>query len=202
LALVPLARGAGAKEAAAHDQSSAELARYKLGRTSGYDKDGYHRVSCPAVMGKLRCPRHPQSMALSHERPTVLSPPEHVPACCGQKTLTVPPSVNAKTAQKHDYPSAAWRASYARRTAVERSFSTIKDPASNDISRGWCRLMGLSAITVFVTCCLVVRNWRVLDAFDERVAEHERRAGLGLAPKTRRRRRQPIADLLAKPSPP
>jgi hypothetical protein len=49
--------------------------------------------------------------------------------------LTVPPSVNAKTAQKYDYPSAAWRASYARRTAVERSFSTIKDPASNDISR-------------------------------------------------------------------
>ena len=74
-------------------------------------------------------------MTLSHERPTVLCPPEHLPTCCGQKTLTVPPSVNAKTAQKYDYPSAAWRASYARRTAVERSFSTIKDPASNDISR-------------------------------------------------------------------
>jgi len=66
----------------------------------------------------------------------------------------VPASVNAKTAQKHDYPSAAWRRSYARRTAVERSYSTIKDPASNDISRGWCRLMGLSATTVFVACCL------------------------------------------------
>ena len=51
---------------------------------------------------------------------------------------------NAKTAQKHDYPSAAWRRSYARRTGAERGFATAKDPASNDISRGWCRLMGLA----------------------------------------------------------
>ena len=50
----------------------------------------------------------------------------------------------AKTAQKHDYPSAAWRRSYARRTGAERGFATAKDPASNDISRGWCRLMGLA----------------------------------------------------------
>jgi hypothetical protein len=81
-------------------------------------------------------------MTLSHVRPTVLSLPEGPPRCCGQQTLTVPVSVNAKTAQNYDYPSASWRASYARRTAVERTFSTIKDPASNDISQGWCRLMG------------------------------------------------------------
>ena len=34
-------------------------------------------------------------------------PPQHPPACCQQKTITVPASVNAKTAQKHDYPSPA-----------------------------------------------------------------------------------------------
>ena len=50
----------------------------------------------------------------------------------------------AKTAQKHDYPSAAWRRSYARRTGAERGFATVKDPATSDISRGWCRLMGLA----------------------------------------------------------
>jgi len=33
--------------------------------------------------------------------------PSFAPAtCCVQKTITVPPSVNAKTAQRHDYPSA------------------------------------------------------------------------------------------------
>ena len=136
-------------------------------------------------------------MPLSHERPTVLCLPEGPPRCCAQQTLTVPVSVNAKTAQKHDYPSADWRASYARRTAVERTFSTIKDPASNDISRGWCRLMGLSAITIFVTCCLVVRNWRVADAFEAREADAARRAAAGLGPRQRKRRRQGLAELVS-----
>ena len=71
-------------------------------------------------------------------------PPEHPQACCAQQTITVPPDVLAKTAQKHDYPSAAQRRSYARRTGAERGFATLKDPASSDISRGWCRLMGLA----------------------------------------------------------
>ncbi|MHB1889443.1 MAG: hypothetical protein ACYCUF_01010 [Acidimicrobiales bacterium] len=35
-----------------------------------------------------------------------------------QQTITVPPSVNAKTAQRHDYPSKTWRASFARRSAA------------------------------------------------------------------------------------
>ncbi len=134
-------------------------------------------------------------MTLSHARPAVLGPPEHVPACCRQKTLTVPVSVNAKTAQKYDYPSAAWRASYARRSAVERTFSTLNGPASNDISRGWCRLLGLSAITVFLTCGLVVRNWRVLDAFEAREADDARRATAGLGARRRKRRRRGLAEL-------
>ena len=195
LALVPLPRDASAPEIAAHDQATAELAHYKLGRIGADDKDGYHRVTCPAVMGKMRCPRRPASMTLSHQRPTVLCPPEHVPTCCRQKTLTVPVAVNAKTAQKYDYPSAAWRTSYARRSAAERSFSTIKDPASNDISRGWCRLLGLSAMTMFLTCVLVVRNWRVLDAFEAREADDARRAAAGLGPRRRKRRRRGLAEL-------
>jgi hypothetical protein len=188
LGLVPLPRDASAQEIAAHDQKSAELAHYKLARLG---------AACPAVMGKLRCPRRAASMTLSHERPTVLCLPEGPPRCCGQQTLTVPASVNAKTAQKYDYPSAAWRASYARRTAAERTFSTIKDPASNDISRGWCRLMGLSAITIFLTCCLVVRNWRVLDAFEAREADDARRAAAGLGPRRRKRRRRGLAELVS-----
>ena len=45
--------------------------------------------------------------------------------------------------QKHDYPSPAHRRSYARRTGSERTFSTIKDTATTNIARGWCRLTGL-----------------------------------------------------------
>jgi hypothetical protein len=193
LSLGPLGRDANPDAVTAHDQKTAELAHYKLSRTCA---DGYHRASCPAVVGKLRCPVRPASMALNHDRPTVASPPEHLPTWCRQQTITVPPGVNAKTAQKHDYASAAWRRSYARRTAAERTYSTIKEPASNDISRGWCRLKGLAPLFILVTCCIAVRNMRVLDAFEARQLGNARRLAAGLPPKHRRRRRKTIGDLV------
>jgi hypothetical protein len=107
--------------------------------------------------------------------------------------------VLAKTAQKHDYPSAAWRRSYARRTGAERGFATATDPASNDISRGWCRLMGLAPLTLFATTLLIARNQRILHAWNARQAETQRRAAAGLPPKNRRRRRTAIADHAAAP---
>jgi hypothetical protein len=201
LRLAPLGRDASTTDIAAHDKKTAELTHYKLSRTCSDDTDGYHRAACPAVMGKLRCPARPASMALAHDRPTVVAPPEHRPTCCAQQAITVPPEVNAKTAQRHDYPSAAWRRSYARRTAAERTYSTIKDPASNDISRGWCRLTGLAPMLVFITCCLAVRNLRVLGAFEARQGEDAKRLAAGPAPKARRRRRKTISDLVA-PTPP
>src|SRR5207245_2893764 len=105
LQLGPLPPGATREQATAHDTRAAELAKHKLGRISADDADGYHRVMCPAVMGKIRCPLRPQSMTLTRDRPEILTPPENPPACCTQQTLTVPPQVAAKTRQKHDYPT-------------------------------------------------------------------------------------------------
>ena len=156
-------------------------------------------VQCPAGMGKIRCPLRPVSMALDRDRPEILQPPEHPQACCTQQTITVPPAILAKTAQKHDYPSAAWRRSYARRTGAERGFATVKDPASNDTARGWCRLMGLTPLMLFTATLLVVRNQRILAAWDSRQEENQRRAARGLPPKTRRRRRKTLAGLAAGP---
>lgn len=196
LEISPLGRGASAQQTTTHDQQSAELARYKLSPITRHDPDGYHRTICPAAQGKLRCPHRPASLTLPYDRPTISDAPEHPPACCTQQTITVPPSVNAKTAQKHDYPSPEHRASYARRSGAERTFSTIKDPATNNISRGWCRLMGLAPIALFSATVLIVRNLRVHDAFTARQAENQRRAADGLAPKHRQRRRQTTADLI------
>jgi hypothetical protein len=188
LQLGPLAPAAAPEDTAAHDQQAAELARHKLGRISADDADGYHRVMCPAVMGKTRCPLRPQSMKLDRDRPEILTPPQNPPACCRQQTITVPPQVAAKTRQKHDYPSPAHRRSYARRTGAERTFATIKDPASNNISRGWCRLTGLTPLALWLACLLTARNQRILTAFDARQAHNARRAAAGLPPRTRRRR--------------
>jgi hypothetical protein len=197
LELGPLARTATREQAADWENRTAELARYKLGRITRDDPDGYHRVQCPAAMGKIRCPLRPASMTLDRDRPEILTPPEHPQACCTQQTLTVPPGVNAKTRQKHDYPSAAHRRSYARRTGAERGFATAKDPATNDISRGWCRLMGLAPLTLFTATLLITRNQRILTAWNARQEENKRRAAAGLPPRTRRRRRKTLTDLAA-----
>jgi hypothetical protein len=71
----PLARTATPEQAAAHDAKTAEASRYKLGRHARDDTDGYHRVQCPAVMGKIRCPLQPPSMTLDRDRPEILQPP-------------------------------------------------------------------------------------------------------------------------------
>jgi hypothetical protein len=138
-------------------------------------------------------------MRLDRDRPEILHPPEHPQACRAQQTITVPPEVNAETAQKHDYPPAAWRRSYARRTGAERGFATTKDPATSTIARGWCRLMGLAPLMLFTTTLLVVRNQRILAAWNARQDDNARRAAKGLPPKTRRRRRKTLADLTSAP---
>jgi hypothetical protein len=203
LELSPLPRGATPEQAAAHDQMTDELARYKLSRITDHDQDGYHRVACPATQGTLRCPLRPASMTLPHARPEVLDPPEQPPVCCQQQTLTVPPSINAKTAQKHDYPSKAHRRSYARRSAAERAYATVKDPATNDLSRGWCRLMGLTGIALLTATVFIARNLRIADAFAAREADEATRTAAGLPPRRRRRRRctldDPVANATAPP---
>jgi hypothetical protein len=197
LTIGPLARNASAADTHAHNiTTTTETARYKLGRLTADDADGYHRVSCPALTNKIRCPLRPDSMILGHDRPEILTPPEHPPPCCIQQTVTVPPDINAKTAQKHDYPGTAWRRSYSRRTAAERTFSTIKDPATTDTTRGWCRLMGLTATTLMLTCAMVVRNQRIVDAYEARASDNQRRLTQGQPPATRRRRRRTLADLV------
>jgi hypothetical protein len=197
--LGPLARDATREQAAARDTRTAELARCKPGRITSDDPDGYHRVMCPAVTGKIRCPLRPQSMTLDRDRPEILTPPQDPPACCTRQTLTVPPDIVAKTAQKHDYPSAAHRRSYARRTGAERVFATLKDPAANDISRGWCRIMGLAPRLLFTTCLTITRNQRITAAWDNRQEDNARRATAGLPPRTRRRRRRTLASLVTAP---
>jgi hypothetical protein len=202
LELAPLSRAAAPAQAAAHDAKTAEAARCKLGRLTSDDTDGCHRVQCPAAAGKIRCPLRPPSMSLDRDRPEILTPPQDPQACCTRQTITIPPGILAKTAQKHDYPSAAWRRSYARRSGAERGFATAKDPAANDIARGWCRLTGLAPLMLFTATLLAVRNQRILTAWNARQEENQRRAARGLPPKTRKRRRKALAMTAAAAGPP
>lgn len=158
LELGPLQRGASAEATAAHDAACCELARYKPAPLTAPDHNDYQRLSCPAAVGKLRCPLKPSSLAASHERPTVLQPPTEPPSCCAQASITVPHQVNDKTGQAHDYPGPAWRASYARRAAAERSYSRLADPSVGGIRPGWSRLFGLAKNSLRYALAAVVHN--------------------------------------------
>jgi hypothetical protein len=140
-------------------------------------------------------------MTLGRDRPEILTPPGHPQPCCTRQTLTVPPDVNAKTRQKHDYPSAAWRRPCARRTGAERGFATAKDPAASDISRGRCRLTGPAPLTLFTTTLLIARNQPILTAWNARQEDNQRRAANGPPPRTRRRRRKTLTTLAAATGP-
>ena len=59
--------------------------------------------------------------------------------------------------------------------------------------------MGLTPLMLFTTCLLIVRNQRILAAWNTRQDENQRRAARGLPPKTRRRRRKTLAGLAAGP---
>jgi hypothetical protein len=104
-----------------------------------------------------------------------------------------------KTRQKHDYPSPQWRRSYQRRTAAERVNATIKDTATTNITRGWCRLTSLAPLTLWIACLLAVRNQRILTAWHARQQDNARRAAPSPPPRTRKRRRTSPAQLTSGP---
>ena len=147
LQLGPLPPAPTAEQTAAHDHQAAELARHKLGRHHRRRRRRLPPRHLPRRRGQDPLPAPPRLDDHSdRDRPEILTPPEHPPACCTQQTITVGPQIAAKTRQKHDYPSPQHRRSYARRTGAERTFSTIKDPATTSIARGWCRLTGLTPL--------------------------------------------------------
>ena len=96
LELGPLPPGASPADVAVHDRQTAELARYKLGLHAAEDAGGYRRPACPAAAGKIRCPLRPASMKPDRNRPEILTPPQHPPACCTQQTITAGPASHRK----------------------------------------------------------------------------------------------------------
>ena len=157
---------------------------------------------CPAVTGKIRCPLRPASMTLNRQRPEILTPPGTRRPAAASRPSQCHPRPAPRPRKSTTYPSAAHRKSYARRTGAERTFSTAKDPASNNIARGWTRLMGLAPLMLWLTCLLVVRNQRILTAWDARQADNDRRAAAGLPPRIRRRRRKTLTDPATAGTPP
>jgi hypothetical protein len=126
---------------------------------------------------------------LSFSRPSIAKPPLLAPRCCRQASITVPPNVNDKTRQKHPYPSPTHRRSYARRTAAERAYARLADPAGEGVRRGWCRLFGTAKNALMYSLAAVAHNIRISESRERQDRAEARRAAYGTSGHSGRHRR-------------
>ena len=136
-------------------------------------------------------------MRLDRQRPEILTPPEHPPDCCARQTLTVPPDVAPRPARtrlplrgRHRLvcPAHRRRADLLHRQGPgQQRHRPRLDPADGPGPAH--ALAGL----------LIVRNQRILTAWDARQDDNARRAAAGLPPHTAQSRRKTLTDLAAGP---
>ena len=122
------------------------------------------RWTCPAQVGKVRCPLVKASMRLSETLPLVENPPgpETAPPSCKGRTFTVPGEVTAKLRQRHYWGSEKWIESYTRRTNVEGYFGNWKNSSTENVNRGWCKVVGIVKTALLAVCAAAATNIRLL----------------------------------------
>src|ERR1019366_1250921 len=88
------------------------------------------------------------------------------------------------------YPSPTHRRSYARRTAAERAYARLADPAGEGVRRGWCRLFGTAKNALMYSLAAVIHNIRISESRERQDRAEARRATYGTSGQNRRRRRR------------
>ncbi len=95
---------------------------------------------------------------------TVEHPPARAtaPRCCTQRTVTIPGTVTPKLRQPLYWGSPEWIESYSRRTYVEGFFDNMKNPSTENVRRGWCRVVGMVKTSILAACEVAATNIRLL----------------------------------------
>ncbi|GEO28283.1 hypothetical protein TAE01_00930 [Terrabacter aerolatus] len=200
--LTPPPIGADRATIAAYQASIAQRAIYALHAVGGRNEDGSWDFGCRAMalLGQLRCDLKPRSLTLPLTKPTttptVFTPPAgRTPKVCGQEKSRISRD-ELPYWQPDLYGSKAWYDSFNRRNRIEGIFGNLKNDATQNITRGNFRVMGL-AKTAFMTMVAVMAvNLRLLDAWQLR-RDAQARAGAGdeltrPAPRARRPRRRTL----------
>jgi hypothetical protein len=125
---------------------------------------------CPGKAGKLRCELCPLSEHYPADRPVVGSPgPLAIaPKCCRQVTIVVPGPVLVKLRQRDPWRSPKWIDSYARRSAIEGIFGNLRSQSTQNIKRGFCRVVGLVKTSLMLAFEAVAANIRLLRKWAKR----------------------------------
>lgn len=151
----------------------AERRTWSFRRVAGPDMNGKERWECPAQAGKRICANCPLSQMFDDATPTVNDPPTgpDKPKCCTQRTITIPGNVTPKTRQRLYWGSDEWIESFNRRTYVEGSYGNMKNSNTENITRGWCCVVGIVKTSLLLAAAVAATNIRLLRAWAERTGD-------------------------------
>ncbi len=77
-----------------------------------------------------------------------------------------------KLAQRDYWGSPEWQASYGRRAHVESIFGNLRNPSTQNIRRGFCRVMGLIKTTLMLAVEVMAANLRLVREWAKRTGEN------------------------------
>jgi len=125
---------------------------------------------CPGKAGKLQCALCPFSEAYGEDRPVVENPGPMAtaPKCCRQATIVIPGPALAKLRQRDFWGSPQWIESFSRRSHIEGIFGNLRNHSTQNIKRGFCRVVGLVKTSLMLTFEAVAANIRIVRQWAKR----------------------------------
>lgn len=140
----------------------------------GSTNAGTSRYKCPALAGKVRCPKQPASLKLPATKPTVDNRPLDGfpdPKICSQGTISISDEVLLRDMQAVLYGTTRWLNIYRRRNLIETANSTIRERFSLEV--GAIRSPSIEMYGLVLGLAAVATNIKTL--WNHRgIAEHAR----------------------------
>jgi hypothetical protein len=193
--LRPPGVGAPRADIATYQAAVAQRDPYRLHAVGGRSDDGHWDFGCRAMalLGQVRCDLKPRSMNLPVTKPTTdpgLFTPRQTPKICGQEKSRVQ-GADLPFWQELPYGSADWWDSWNRRNLVEGLFGNVKNDASQNLTRGRIRVMGLGKTSLMALFITMAANLRLTDTWQlrqDREAQQQAQTAAGNPPRTRKPR--------------
>ncbi|HUY57523.1 MAG TPA: transposase [Candidatus Micrarchaeaceae archaeon] len=108
--------------------------------------------------GRLGCPKVPGSMR-SRDLTLIPCSGDHgLDEGCCIKTATFKAAFAPQSFQTPIWGTPEWEAKYAKRTNVERGYSTVKNPDVIGLNKGLFHMRGLPNFSLLVTCMWIAHN--------------------------------------------
>ncbi len=179
----PLKKRASAEEKLNHERNTKDLERFQAQiaerqRYSFVFNQNTPRAHdpfktqwiCPGKAGKVKCALCPLSADYGDDRPVVQGPGPLATAlkCCRQATVVIPGPALSKLRQRDDWGSPQWIESFARRTHIEGIFGNLRNQSTQNIKRGFCRVVGLVKTSLMLTFEVVAANIRIVRQWAKR----------------------------------